>query len=253
MIHEEQKLNRYIIPPDLPLKGRDKEIQDALNQYHHFLMKYINAFDESFIDFKSYDLRYFISMYEPDKVMRGRIRKALYHKNEVKHHMYNLLFKSKTVFQTFSRTEIEHEVMIVFLECWNQHNPDIAPFEKFLYKVFRYKMKRHIDRLRSMSAIVDERAAKEEIEELSEEDVLQTNFHQEEDLELHNQKWLKGEICSEPFKKLNYHERFILQKYYIEKIRDKEISQEIPFHPKSIARMRLRAVRKIEKEIVLNA
>ena len=59
-------------------------------------------------------------------------------------------------------------------------------------------------------------------------------------LELSHPKWIHGDSSQFPFSDLKSHERYILAKYYYEGYTDKEIARMLPYHSKSIHRIRKR-------------
>lgn len=224
--------------------------EQLVEQYKNFLNKYQMMFVNENVDFTNYDVRSFLSCYVKDPEIRRNLRRGKFHSSETRSIAYKILQYIKWALRQHHPKEIEAELVIPFLRCAKAYKQQGKSFNRYLYRVYRYELKRHIDKM--PIDMLDQ-------EKITYIDVWHDNFdwevtedvydferplHIEMDdtLELSHPDWIHGDKSTEPFRLLKPHERYILVKYYYENHTDKEIAKMLPYNPKSIHRMRKRLV-----------
>ncbi len=220
-----------------------KESDLLVEQYKNFINKYVSLFWNDAIDFSNYDIRCFLSIYIEDKKIRSNLRRGKYHSGETKKSAYKVLQYLKFKLRRHSREDLYSELLIPFLDCAKTYKNKGKGFEKYLYVVYKYELKRHLDEIK-LDAMDEHGVIYKSIllgsewdyEDLPDNLITQNDF----DLQLNHPLWIHGNRSSKPFSSLKSHERYILAKYYYEGYTDKEIARMLPYNPKSIHRIRMR-------------
>lgn len=225
------------------------DAEELISQFSNFLNKYMNLIQSETIDFKNYDIRYFLSLYITDKSLSKNLRgHRKYHTPETISVAYNIVNKIHRKLRFHTKEEIYHEILIPFLHCAQDYKEIGVGFDKYLYKSYKYELKRHLDEMEW--DVLDfngntgmEIAIEDEWESSIEEEFF---LEMDENFELSDPRWVHGNKSEAPFSDLKPHERYILVKYYYEKNTDKEIARMLPYNPKSIHRIRARLLTKLE-------
>jgi DNA-directed RNA polymerase specialized sigma24 family protein len=224
-----------------------------VDKYHNFLKKYHQLLTTGYINFHSYDLRFFLSTFIRDPLLRKEIRRGKFHSKRCKQEAKRVVQWIQQAFEGMSSEEIWHELIEVFLKSAKKYQPKGTTFTKYLYSSYRHDLRRHIFRL------LEQHHPYQTIRyfdpmyhnnKMDEEKLIQrilAPFHaeMEDDFALSHPLWIKGDYAVEPFKSLSKEERLILAKYYYEKRTDKEIGRLLGRHPKSIQRIRSRLIKKL--------
>jgi len=215
-------------------------------QYKNFLNKYATLLYHDLIDFRNHDIRCFLACYISDKEINQNLRRGKYHSSEAMASAYRALQYLRSKLRNHTYQEIEHELLIPFLRCAQIYEPKGKGFQSYLYKTYRYALKRHLDRI-PVDMLDYHRWVYQNlwVEEEEKEEELPSELIIEMDqfFELSDPRWIHGKRAGEPFNHLKPHERYILVKYYYEGYTDKEIARMLPYHPKSIHRIRMRLIK----------
>jgi len=237
----------------LELKTND-DLKLLLKKYNSFLNKYFRLLVYETIDFKNYDIRFFISLYMKDKELKRSIRRGKYHSSEAIYEARKIVRKLNSLFKNYTLDDIYYELTIPFVQCVLHYQFRANGFEKYLYQSYRFYLHRHLKDLAKEQnfyeiAYFDDINGKTELIDF---DQLESDYliEMEPDLELNHPDWLNGKKASYPFNQLTREQRLILVKYYMEKYKDRQIGQLIGRNPKSIHRIRSKIVRKMWEKII---
>jgi RNA polymerase sigma factor (sigma-70 family) len=218
-----------------------------VNQYKNFLNKYCTLFYSNTIDFRNYDIRCFLACYIEDKKLSNSLRRGKYHSSKTVAAAYKVLHYLRLKLRNHTYQELEHELLIPFLQCAKSYQPQGIGFAKYLYNSYRYELKRHLDRNIKLDAMDRHEILYRDIwveDEWEEEELPEhLTIEMDEHFELSDPNWIHGKKAGEPFSNLKPHERYILVKYYYEEYTDKEIARMLPYNPKSIHRIRMRLIK----------
>lgn len=230
------------------LYQRTGDSEGLIEQFHNFLNKYFTMLSSDAVNFQDYDTRYFVTCFMQRKDLIVNLRKGKYHTQEALKTAGKVLDYLKFKLRNHNGYELYAELVIPFLQCASAYKQKGRTFEKYIYKVYKYYLKRHLDATLKLDAIdqygvVYYGQFADEIdlgEEIQEEQSFELKLDLEEGMELTDPRWITGKDCSDTFTSLKPHERYILAKYYYEDHTDKEISRMLPYNPKSIHRIRMR-------------
>ncbi|WP_047913149.1 helix-turn-helix domain-containing protein [Paenibacillus sp. TCA20] len=221
-----------------------------MRRYHKMIRRYSRLLVYGEMDFKSYDSKRFISCFIREAEIINDLCKAGGCKSETIEKVYDVIKNIRDTFSVYDIAEIEHELLIVLLECAHSYKEMGFGFSRYVYSVFRYRVKRFVDNkmFESMEEeqysykddryINDDRAIDSIIENRYYYEPL--NMEVDEYTELDNILWLNGIVGSDLFKELSYSERFILLKAYDEGMTDREIARINGLHHRSVYRIRKR-------------
>lgn len=225
------------------------DAEKLIKKFKPFIQKYVDMILYETIDFRNYELRYFLSCFIRNKKIRSNLRGSYkYHSKETIKMAYNVLRVIRMKFRFYTENEIFNELLIPFLECAQEYKLVGSNFDNYVYKSYKYRLLRHINNMQfdaldfqaKMSA--DDVLFEEEWYEEQEDDFF---LILEEELELNDPGWIHGKKSEEPFSSMEPHERYILVQYYLNGKTDKEIARMLPYHPKSISRIRNRLINQL--------
>lgn len=216
--------------------------EELIKQYENFLNKYMSMFQYNTIDFSNYDVRCFLACYISDESLSKSLRRAKYHSAEAMSTAQKVLRSLQHKLRNHNKKELFHEIVIPFLQLAKGYKQLGVGFDKYLYKAYKYELKRHLDNIKwdaldHGGLMYRDALHEEEWEEESQEEL---TFEMDEQFELSDPRWVHGKRSGEPFINLKPHERYILVKYYYEDYTDREIARMLPYNPKSIHRIRKR-------------
>lgn len=224
-----------------------KDAAPLLAQYEQFLNKYYQLLAKQVIDYHNYDIRCFIACYIKEEETIKDLRASGHYKKQTMESAQLVVQQLHSKIRSYQSKEIYHELVIPFLQIASIYQPIGVGFEKYAYKTYKYHLKRHLDEIKwdvldSRNLLYldekDEEHWEEEIE------VIDALSYQERPMsDLLAPDWIHGDLAEAPFDQLSSHERFVLVRYYDEGWTDKEIARKLPYHPKSIHRMRARIVK----------
>lgn len=216
--------------------------EQLIAQYGNFINKYYFLIKNGNIDFSNYDIRCFLSCYVSDEGLSRSLRRGKYHSSETIASAYKVLRTLRHKLRNHNEKEMYHEILIPFLQLAQGYKQVGVGFDKYLYKAYKYELKRHLDNMKwdaldHGGLLYRDISVEEEWEEEIPEELV---FEMDEQFELSDPRWIHGHRSGEPFSDLKPHERYILVKYYYEEYTDREIARMLPFNPKSIQRIRKR-------------
>jgi DNA-directed RNA polymerase specialized sigma24 family protein len=221
--------------------------EKLVEQFHNFLNKYLYMLTSDNVDYSNYDLRCFLATFVQNKEVRKSLRRGKFHSKESVAVARKTLDYLRFKLRNHNQDELYAELVIPLLHCAQRYQPIGRSFEKYLYRAYKFYLKRHLDTIQldamDTYGTLYYGQFEEEIElldELQEEQMFVLNPELDEGMELTDPRWISGKDCSEAFTPLKAHERYILAKYYYEKNTDKEIARMLPYNPKSIHRIRMR-------------
>jgi RNA polymerase sigma factor (sigma-70 family) len=226
------------------------QCSELIEAYQHFIGKYHKMFTTGQIDFSNYDIRRFLACYISNKEIVRNLCRGKYHSKEAIQRAYRVLNRISKVFEGYEKEEVYNELVIVFLECARSYQDVGKGFHRYLYKCYRYRLKKYID-AKAFDYVDDEIGEYKDMyhaddlipyEESLEAQHLDKplNIEIDEKMDLNNILWLNGIVCGDLFKELSYAERYVLVKAYQDGLDDKEIAKLTGFHPRSIYRIRKR-------------
>lgn len=222
--------------------------------FQNFLNKYATMLWNDNVDYRNYDLRCFLACFIKDKDCRIRLRRGKFHSFDTRKRAEKVLQYLRFKLRNHSRDEIQAELVIPFLRCAQMYRSKGKSFEKYLYVAYRYTLKRHFDNIHldvidSHGILYGNLAEHEEEWEAEWEEKPALAIEFDAGMELNDPAWIRGDkgACNPLFAELKPHERFIMAKYYYEELTDKDIARLLPYHPKSIARIRMRIKRQFQQ------
>jgi DNA-directed RNA polymerase specialized sigma24 family protein len=233
-----------------------KESDELIGQFYNYLNKYFILLRSDTFDIANYDLRGFLACYMKDKEHSRSLRRAKFHSKETVANARKVQDYLQFKLRNHTDEELFSELVIPLLECASSYKQMGRGFEKYLYKSYKYYLKRHLDLNVRLDAI-DRYGVLYYEKFLDSIDMLDLVIEEnqddmepilEESMELTNPRWISGKACSPFLAHLKPHERYILSKYYYEKHTDKEIARMLPYNPKSIHRMRMRMKKKFMEQ-----
>ncbi|SFJ65092.1 RNA polymerase sigma factor, sigma-70 family [Paenibacillus sp. UNC496MF] len=238
------------------------ESEQLVTEYHAFIMKYYKMITQGLIDFENYDTRKFISCFIKDSETRKALIRGKYQTKAAHgaaHYVVGYLRRTFRDYDTYKPwekhypfDEIYRELAIIFLTCAKNYTDQGKSFKRYLYHSYRYYLKDLInskifDASSKKSGYVDIFAA-DTIAPIDEAGALKyednpfaITMDEDTDLE-HNILWMNGIHCNELFQDLNYTERLILVKAFLDQKSDKEIAQLTGLHHRSVYRIKKRLV-----------
>jgi hypothetical protein len=223
--------------------------ENLIEQYDNFLNKYYALLHHNTIDFSNYDIRCFLACYISEEDVSKDLRRGRYPSQETIKVAYKILQHLRHKLRNHTWREVKNELLIPFLFCARIYKSKGIGFDKYLYKAYKYNLKRHLDINLKWDALDKHTVYRDfAIEEDSLPDefkVEEFEFYLDEAFELTDPRWIHGSKSTGPFKDLKPHERYILVKYYYEDKTDKEIARMLPYNPKSIHRIRMRIKKKL--------
>jgi hypothetical protein len=240
--------------------------EELLNAYRFFLLKYYMMFRRKQIDFENYDIRQFLACYirNPEYV-RSLRRGPKYHSADARAAAYRMLYRIVKVFEgydwakipkDYTDTEVKdfipyddlyNELAMVFLTCaWDYEDQGVG-FHRYIYKMFRYRLKHHIDSKMydagdsgnaNYSDMMHAGQRVPFVESLIDSMERPLQLQEELETDLNNENWFNGYGCGELFKDLSYAQRKILVKFYECGYKDKEIAKEVGYNPVYLGQIR---------------
>jgi len=240
--------------------------QPLIDSYRNYILKYYKMFRYKIIDFDNYDIRRFLSCYIRSKDITRNLRRGpKYHKSETIAAAYRVLQRISRVFDGYELfdppsdnempyDELFSELVMVFLECARDYKEQGVGFKRYLYKTYRYRLKKHIDSKLFDAGDAERGGYKDaffskKIVPFSEEIINRTEqplpIRQELHADLNNENWFLGYGCGEPFKSMTYRQRRILVEYYECGYSDKEIARSIGLNPVYIGQIRRELVQRL--------
>lgn len=239
-----------ITPDDQIFKyQRTGESDELINQYANFLHKYYALIQFNSIDFSNYDIRCFLACYIADEAVGKELRRGKSLSPETVTIAYKALQSIRHKLRNHTYEELKHELLIPFLQVAQRYKQLQVGFDKYLYKAYKYVLKRHLDDMKWDALDHSGLMYKDTAIEGDFEEVVYDEFTLEMDeaYELCDPRWIHGNKSRKPFADLKSHERYILVKYYYESHTDKEIARMLPYNPKSIHRIRTRLVKQFKE------
>lgn len=217
-----------------------------IQQYQNFLNKFHRMICYNTIDFKNYNIRYFLSCYIYDKAIRKELLRGKYHTQRAKQEANKVLQMIRHKLRNHNDTEIYHELLLPFLYCAKRYKQMGVGFNRYIYKTYRFVLIRHLNSIKwdaldmepSYHTYIMQDTQREEYQEKKPKDIIL-----DERFELTDPRWIHGKQSEAPFSLLKPHERYILVKYYYEELTDREIARLLPYNPKSIHRIRMRLIK----------
>lgn len=222
---------------------RRNESEPLVEGFKNFLNKYVSLIWDDIIDYSNYDVRCFLASYIPERELRVNLYRGKYHSTETKRAAYKALQTIRFKLRKHNLQELQAEMLIPFLQCAGRYKRKGSSFEKYIYVAYKYQLKRHLKKI-ELDLIDQQGIMYQEVgHELNWEiETPQKPFITLDDgLELNDPNWIHGDKASKPFAKFKAHERYIMAKYYYENYTDREIARMLPYNPKSIHRIRMRA------------
>jgi DNA-directed RNA polymerase specialized sigma subunit len=239
-------------PEDLVLEYQQTgDSSNLVKQYENFLNKYVSMIWYDTIDYTNNDIRYFLACYTEDTDISKSLCRKKYQSKEARTYAYKTLQAIRFKLRKHAWEEIFNEVMIPFLQCAKVYKQMGSNFGRYLIKVYKFKLQKHLSLLKN--DMIDRQNVRfkdfwmDEQEWEETESSLQYTIEMSLGRELSHPNWIHGEQSTGPFEELKPHERFILAKYYYEEHTDKEISRMLPYNPKSIHRIRMRLLKQFHE------
>ncbi len=229
-----------------------------LESYENFLQKYYKLFSKKEVDFTNYDIRRFIACFIYDNHIVHNLCENGDRTQETVDKAYEVMNNIIRVFKGYSNMEIYNEIVVIFLECATEYKEIGSGFRRYIYNVFRYRMKKWIDsKMNDASGYNDNtyrdnlysedyRSIDEILDQKYYDNPMNMEYDENEDLD--NLLWLNGIVCSPLFKKLTYSERYIMVMAYEKGMDDKEIAKINGFHHRSVYRVKRRMVKYFREE-----
>ncbi|MCU5224113.1 MULTISPECIES: sigma-70 family RNA polymerase sigma factor [Bacillus cereus group] len=227
--------------------------EPLVKEYENFLNKYYTLLTKDAINFRNYDIRCFLSCFINNKGVVKNLKKGKFHSQESIKQAYKALNYLKWIFRNHTKDELKSELLIPFLLCARHYKQQGSSFKKYIYVSYKFMLKRYIDSMNQdlldhsdmlyKSNHTDEYDAdtvEEALDKLESKNLSILEIEMPTGLELSHPKWIHGDSSQFPFSDLKSHERYILAKYYYEGYTDKEIARMLPYHSKSIHRIRKR-------------
>ncbi|MFE9081959.1 sigma-70 family RNA polymerase sigma factor [Bacillus mobilis] len=227
--------------------------ESLVKEYENFLNKYYTLLTKDVINFKNYDIRCFLACYINNKGIIKNLKDGGFYSQESIKQAYKALNYLKWVFRNHTKDELRAELLIPFLLCARHYKPQGSSFKKYIYVSYKFNLKRLIDSMNqdlldhkdmiyqnNYTDQNNEKGLEETLNKLESKNPSILEIEMSTGSELNHPSWVHGDVSQFPFNKLKSHERYILAKYYYEGYTDKEIARMIPYHSKSIHRIRKR-------------
>lgn len=233
--------------------------EPLLNEYENFINKYHSLLTKDAINFRNYDIRCFLACYINNTGVVKNLKKGKFHTQESIKLAYKALNYLKWIFRNHNSYELRAELIIPFLMCARNYKQQGSSFKKYIYVSYKFMLKRYIDSMNQdildhnellyQNHYIDEEVTDsldEVLDNLAAKTPSILEIEMPLGLELSHPKWIHGDQAQFPFSELKSHERYILAKYYYEGYTDKEIARMLPYHSKSIHRIRKRIELKLQ-------
>jgi RNA polymerase sigma factor (sigma-70 family) len=225
--------------------------EEVIKKYHFFIMKYHKLISKGYFDYKNYDIKIFLCCYISEEELRRNLKRGKFHSKEIKEKVDLVIKNIRKGFSEYDidrnsenpKDELYNELVCILLECHKNFKENEIGFEKYLYKSFRYKLKRICDK--KMQQVIIKQKSDPYKEDMAEEKM---EMEDEIDFLYNNRLFLNGINCEFPFEEMSYLERFILVKYYVNEMTDKEIAKECGYHPKYINFLRNKLLKELRRK-----
>lgn len=250
--------------------GHPEAAEKLIDNYRGFIAIYKNLLCDGTIYPNNVRMRQFIGLF----IMRYEVRKSLDKYNympNVKRAIYSTAKMISDNCKCFSKTEINHELIIILLDMAKRYTRGKNPtFHTYVEKGFNYRLKKRIEDLikdplirNDWLSYIDQQYEDTAQTNIIESDVVIESIQQ--DIDIRNCKkltiagsglnlnWINGITATGIFKKLSPLERQILIMYYAEKKGDEEIAIELGYRAReTVNRKRNKAKAIIEEHIKKN-
>jgi hypothetical protein len=226
-------------------QGSTKDQNYLLEIFNNFLEKYINMLRSGHYDLRDYDIKQFIKMYIPSKVLVQKIRNdqlSLKSYKEISSIMKGIFSMIK---RYNTEEDIRQTVHMSFIQTLLRYERRGAiPFSGYLYKYFFYILKKNVDDflisqtgLHSYPLITDDEVSSSYVPEEASGGIYEAAIpkpSQMEDLlglEDIDEHWVNGDTAEYPFNQLKKFERQLLKWRYVDGLRPNKIAEKTSDHP----------------------
>lgn len=243
-----KNVNEYLF--DYQVNG---ECVALIEHFKPFIYTYVKLISTGYLDMYHKHLRYFIALSVQEDETRKRIR---YNKNmterdwkAVKHTIKYI----KSYFYFYSEEDIFNELLIPFLRMSKQYKFIQIDFTTYAFYNFNFFIKHYLREITKEPNDFVERTNwyngnAEMLVDLNSFEKQKILFEEsEQDIDVHDYRFMRGDKCAGIFSGFTNIQRFILVHKYIDKWTDKQIAEHLGMHINSIQRARVKLVKKLKQ------
>lgn len=231
-----------------------KGSEGLIQYFDSFLNSYVDFIQKGFILLEKAHLRYFISLFIKDEETRSHIKAN----KGVTPHDWDII-KSvirylKSYFLFYNDEDTFNELLIPFLTLAKRFEIEKVHFDQYVYFHYNLEITHYLrgitrdpnDYAERIATYNGEHKHIMDIQLLEKQGrIIQDQYF---DIDIHDYRFMGGdEEFSGIFSKMTNIQRRILVYYYIDNLNDREISEKLGMHKRSVYRVRNKAITELEE------
>lgn len=229
---------------------------ELIDHFNGFIETYVKFIQTGFLDTKQTHLRYFVCLFLKDSDARDHLKQNKGLTESDWHSIRSVIKYIKSYFYFYTKHDTYTELLIPFLKMAKKFVFDKLAFDAYTYYNYNLSIVHYLRELTrepndyaermqildgELGVIVDLKLLESHLLEMRDKHL---------DVDVHDLRFMRGDELSGVFSEMTNVQRYILVYYYVDGLNDREISEKLGLHKRSVYRARNKLVNQL-KEMLL--